>query len=70
MKRIFVFLLCCFAVAMSSSAQGPSNRESIPVILRPIDPIGTGDPIFHAPLHAYTIEIVLNGHTSVGEIEL
>ena len=125
MKRIFVFLLCCFAVAMSSSAQGPSNRDSIPVILHPIDPIGTGDPIFHAPLHApsaylyghtlyiytyaekqvsvypvdyddqtaplystvvpestystllpswlsgaYAIEIVLNGHTFVGEIEL
>ena len=28
MKRIFVFLLCCFAVAMSSSAGGEGLLEN------------------------------------------
>lgn len=125
MKKIIFLLLWCCVFPLHSNAQVQNRNDSIPIVMRPINPIGTGEPIYHAPMHApavylcnhtlyiyaysekqvsvypvdyddeteplysvsvpeynystalpswlsgtYVIEIVLDGHTFVGEIKL
>ena len=41
--------------SLRSNAQNPTRNDSIPIVMNPIDPIGSGDPIFHAPMHAPTV---------------
>ena len=55
MKKIFLILLCCCMFSLQSNSQNPTRNDSIPIIIYPIDPIGTGEPIFHAPVHAPTV---------------
>ena len=61
MKKLFVILLCCYMFPLRSNSQNPTRNDSIPIILNPIDPIGPGGPIFHAPMHGPTV--YLCGHT-------
>lgn len=61
MNKLTILTLCCCLAYLPSEAQTPSNPDSIPIVVHPIDPIGTGDPIFHAPMLAPTV--FLCGHT-------
>ena len=61
MKKFFLILLCCCMFSLQSNSQNPTRNDSISIILNPIDPIGPGGPIYHAPMHAPTV--YLCGHT-------
>lgn len=52
MKKIIFLLLWCCEFPLHSNAQVQNRNDSIPIVMRPINPIGTGEPIYHAPMHA------------------